>query len=160
VERVELPPMPESSDLDADAGAADDTAGLGALGGLASLSAPGATMGDNPTPASLFEQVAPSGGAGIESMVMGLVYPSLKPMLEASIRRVTVKVTWREGSRKRELEATQFLTRPEDGALATADQVGLGAAAAGGALLPPGATPASAATPTTPTTPTTPGRVR
>ena len=34
---------------------------------------------------------------GLAQMVMGFVYPQLKPMLEASIRKVTVKVTWHEG---------------------------------------------------------------
>ena len=38
---------------------------------------------------------------------------------------VTVKVTWKEGQRDRELEATQFLTRPQEGELATAEQIGL-----------------------------------
>ena len=56
---------------------------------------------------------------------MGLVYPGLKPMLEASIRRVTVTVKWREGQRDRDLEATQFLTRPQEGMLGTADMLGL-----------------------------------
>jgi hypothetical protein len=56
---------------------------------------------------------------------MGFVYPGLKPMLEASIRRVTVTVKWSEGKRPRELEVTQFLTRPQEGQLMTADQNGL-----------------------------------
>jgi len=56
---------------------------------------------------------------------MGFVYPSLKPMLEASIRRVTVKVSWREGERPKELEVTQFLTRPQEGQLGTAEMLGI-----------------------------------
>jgi general secretion pathway protein I len=61
------------------------------------------------------------GGAsmgGMQSIVpllMSLVYPSLKPMLEASIRRVTVTVKWREGSVARDLSATQFVTLPQQG---------------------------------------------
>jgi len=46
-------------------------------------------------------------------------------MLEASIRRVTVTVKWTEGQRPREFEVTQFLTRPQEGQLGTADQLGL-----------------------------------
>ena len=49
------------------------------------------------------EQLGSAGTSGMEGMVMGFVYPSLKPMLEASIRRVTVKVMWREGQRERDL---------------------------------------------------------
>jgi general secretion pathway protein I len=125
LERVELPPLPESSGMDGDAGTGDIPGG-GALDTLASLqTAPGAALGENPSLGSLAEQLAPSGGGGIEGIVMGFVYPSLKPMLEASIRRVTVKVTWKEGTRERELEATQFLTRPQEGELGTADQIGL-----------------------------------
>jgi hypothetical protein len=71
------------------------------------------------------EQLGSTGTSGMEGMVMGFVYPTLKPMLEASIRRVTVKVMWKEGQRDRELEATQFLTRPQEGELATAEQIGL-----------------------------------
>jgi general secretion pathway protein I len=73
------------------------------------------------------EQLGSTGSTGMEGMVMGFVYPSLKPMLEASIRRITVKVSWKEGTRPRDLEVTQFLTRPQEGMLGTADQVGLGA---------------------------------
>ena len=126
VERVELPPLPESSGTEGDAGAGD-TGSMGALDSLANLQATqGASLGDNPGLGSLAEQLMPSGsGGGIESMVMGFVYPSLKPMLEASIRRVTVKVKWKEGVRERELEATQFITRPQEGELATAEQLGL-----------------------------------
>jgi general secretion pathway protein I len=126
IERVELPPLPESSADGADAGAGEDDPGGGPLGALASISASqGASLGDKATPGSVMEQLGSTGTSGMEGMVMGFVYPSLKPMLEASIRRVTVKVTWKEGQRERELEATQFLTRPQEGELATADQIGL-----------------------------------
>jgi len=45
-------------------------------------------------------------------MVMGIVYPSMKPMYEASIRKVTVKVKWKEGALDRELELVQYVTNP------------------------------------------------
>jgi general secretion pathway protein I len=87
----------------------------------------GAALGGSATPGSVMEQLGSTGSTGMEGMVMGFVYPSLKPMLEASIRRITVKVSWKEGTRPRDLEVTQFLTRPQEGMLGTADQVGLGA---------------------------------
>lgn len=59
-----------------------------------------------------------SGGAdGMISMALSLVYPDLKPMLEASIRRVTVKVKWKEGQKERDLSAVQYVTNPLEGAL-------------------------------------------
>jgi general secretion pathway protein I len=48
---------------------------------------------------------------------MSLVYPTLKPMLEASIRRVTVTANWKEGSIDRDLSVAQFLTNPQQGGL-------------------------------------------
>jgi general secretion pathway protein I len=138
IERVELPPLPESSGAEGDAGAGD-IPGAGALDTLAALqTAPGAALGENANLGALAEQLSPSAGGGIEGIVMGFVYPTLKPMLEASIRRVTVKVTWKEGVRERELEATQFLTRPQEGELGTADQLGLSGGTPGSVL--PGGT--------------------
>jgi general secretion pathway protein I len=152
IERVELPPLPQPS-MDQDGGAPPAGSaglalggpgafgatpgstplgaapgGLGALGALAGLGAPGAGLapGGKADPASIMSQLGSgSGTSGMEGMVMGLVYPSLKPMLEASIRRVTVKVMWKEGLRPRDLQVTQFLTRPQEGMLGTSEQVGL-----------------------------------
>jgi general secretion pathway protein I len=54
-----------------------------------------------------------TGGVGaLAPLVMTFVYPRLKPMLEASIRKVTVKVSWREGIRDRDLSIVQYVTRP------------------------------------------------
>lgn len=147
IERVELPPLPENS-MDADGGA-PGPAGSASLSGPGDLNmatpgaAPGAggpfgalmgitatqgaSLGDKATPGSVMQQLGSTGTSGMEGMVMGFVYPSLKPMLEASIRRVTVKVMWKEGARARDMEVTQFLTRPQEGMLGTADMLGLGA---------------------------------
>jgi len=141
IERVELPPLPEPTGEDA---APAGSAGLNGPGDLAMNTPPGgpgaggpfgammgiaatqgASLGDKATPGSVMEQLGSTGSSGMEGMVMGFVYPSLKPMLEASIRRVTVTVKWREGQRDRDLEATQFLTRPQEGQLGTADMLGL-----------------------------------
>ena len=48
---------------------------------------------------------------------MGLVYPSLKPMLEASIRKIVVTVSWKDGVREQNLVVTQFVTDPRQGDL-------------------------------------------
>ena len=50
-------------------------------------------------------------------MVMGLVYPSLKPMLQASIRKLTVQVMWREGQFERDLSIIQYVTSPQQGGI-------------------------------------------
>ncbi len=56
------------------------------------------------------------GGAdGIFGMVMGIVYPQIKPMMEASIRRVTVQVKWKEGPNQREVTIVQYVTQPQRG---------------------------------------------
>lgn len=145
IERVELPPMPEASGEDGGVPGPAGSAGLAGPGGLNLATPPpgapgaagplgalmniqatqGASLGDKATPGSVMEQLGSTGTSGMEGMVMGMVYPTLKPMLEASIRRVTVKVKWNEGQRARELEVTQFLTRPQEGQLGTADMLGL-----------------------------------
>lgn len=136
IERVELPPLPEAAaDQDAGAPGGEDPGSMGPLGALASISSSqGASLGDKATPATVMEQLGSTGTSGMEGMVMGFVYPSLKPMLEASIRRVTVKVSWREGQRDRDLEVVQFLTRPQEGELGTSEQLGLDQLSANPAL--------------------------
>jgi general secretion pathway protein I len=58
------------------------------------------------------------GAEGLIGMVMGIVYPSMKPMYEASIRRVTVNVKWKEGPNAREMPMIQYLTNPQGGGFA------------------------------------------
>jgi general secretion pathway protein I len=57
------------------------------------------------------------GGGGLVGMALGLVYPTLKPMLEASIRKVKVAVIWSEGKKERRFEVIQYVTNPMEGAL-------------------------------------------
>ena len=59
-----------------------------------------------------------AGAAGLLGMVMGIVYPVMKPMYEASIRRVTVTVKWREGPNAREMALVQYITNPQMGGFA------------------------------------------
>jgi len=65
------------------------------------------------------------GTQGLLSMVMGFVYPFLKPMMEASIRKLTVVVRWKEGAKVKEFQLLQYVTNPTNG--------GLGGAASGSA---------------------------
>jgi general secretion pathway protein I len=69
----------------------------------------------------------PSMGAGaLAPMAMGMVYPQLKGMLEASIRKVTVQVLWKDGANERDLTVTQYLTNPQAGGLLSVDESGAG----------------------------------
>lgn len=80
----------------------------------------------------------PSMGAGaLAPLAMSMVYPQLKGMLEASIRKVTVQVVWMEGHVERNLSVTQYLTNPQQGGLLNVDD-SAGAAGASGAAAPPG----------------------
>jgi general secretion pathway protein I len=114
IQRVELPEATEMDQDAADGGV--DTAASEGVGPFAALSAlqksGGAGLGENPDIGALAEQLtAGSGESG------GLVYPSLKPMLEASIRKVTVDVKWKEGVTDRSLQITQYVTDPKQGEL-------------------------------------------
>lgn len=108
----------------ASGGGASGLGGLGPLGALAGL-------GANPT------SIAQAGDGGISALagalgggasggmgtaalaplVMTMVYPSVKPMLEASIRKLTVKISWKEGIRTRDYEIVQYVTNPVKGGL-------------------------------------------
>ena len=46
-------------------------------------------------------------------MVMGIVYPTLKPVLEASIRRITIVVHWNHGPNPQRFELVQYVTDPQ-----------------------------------------------
>ena len=68
-----------------------------------------------------------AGMSGLLSLVFTLVYPSLKPMLEAGIRRVTVTIHWQEGSHARDMMLQQYITNPSrSGLLAGLAEAGIG----------------------------------
>ena len=96
-----------------------------------------AALGEGSDLGTLAESLgsASTGTDGLVSMVMGFVYPSLKPMLEASIRKIVVTVAWKEGVRERTLVVTQFVTDPRQGELEPDAAAGL---MDGGLPLPPG----------------------
>lgn len=85
---------------------------------------------------SLQQSFGGAGGAsGLLSLVFSLVYPSLKPLLELAIRRVTVEIKWKEGSLDRNFILQQYITNPSRAGLLS----GLGEAGVvgdGGAATP------------------------
>lgn len=97
----------------------------GALGGqgsgfsgLDTLPAGSGSAGAPPPPPTDSPPANPMSATGaLAPLVMGLVYPSLKPMLEMSIRKLTVAVHWKEGSKDRDLTVQQFVTNPVAGGL-------------------------------------------
>jgi general secretion pathway protein I len=120
VERVELP-NPQNLDALGGDGGLGSSGGLGAIGALATLgqSGPGA-LGENPTTGDLANLLTESTGGGMQGMAgiaMGFVYPDLKPMLEASIRKLTIRVIWREGKNERDFSVQQYVTNPQQGGL-------------------------------------------
>jgi general secretion pathway protein I len=119
----------------------------GALGALADPS--------NLTPGggtAALSGVLAGGTSSLAPMVMGMVYPGLKPALEASIRKVTVIVYWREGVQRREVEVVQWLTNPLRGGLlavpppadSSVPELGAGGRGAGGST---GTAPGGGTTP-------------
>ncbi len=131
VEKVTLPNPPDNS-IDGGTSLAlssltSATAAPGASGGPPSLSGIAAGLGGagldldaglQGLGAGLLGQVGAGGSSGLGTqgllqMVMGIVYPSLKLMLEASIRRLTVTVKWREGPNAKELTFVQYVTNPQ-----------------------------------------------
>ena len=61
---------------------------------------------------SLQNSFGGAGAQGLLSMVFSLVYPSLKPLLESAIRRITVIIRWKEGAIARDFTLTQYVTNP------------------------------------------------
>jgi general secretion pathway protein I len=117
VEKVELPQPTSSASADAglDLGGAlgggpAGAGSAGAAGGLAGLDFDAGIQGIG---SQVSQQLGGQGAGGMLETVMGMVYPSLKSMMEASIRRVTVIVHWKAGLDQRELPLVQFVTNPQ-----------------------------------------------
>jgi general secretion pathway protein I len=143
-------PEPELGELDLDSTL--DGTSLGALGQLGEGSE-GSSATPPTTPSDLagmlggdLSEVASGGIGGVAALVMGLVYPDLKRLFEASTRRVTVIVRWREGSLDQDFELVQWLARPQlPPAEALAEGADGSAAAATGPHTPgPSTTPSPA----------------
>src|SRR6188768_3668574 len=119
IERVSLPELPLSGADGGLAPAGDGGLDLGPIGTLAGIGQPGGkTASGNGTTTDLAKTLANAPSpAGLAPMMMSMVYPTLKPMLEASIRKVSVTVSYKEGSFERELLVTQYVTNPQQGQL-------------------------------------------
>lgn len=135
VEKVVLPNPPQNTldggamSLSSLASASPSAAGSGGIGSALSQIAPG--LGGNAAGGpgldfdgglqglgqNLMAQVGGGAGGmgaqGLLTMVMGMVYPMLKPLYEASIRRLTVTVKWKEGPNAKELALVQYVTNPQ-----------------------------------------------
>jgi general secretion pathway protein I len=137
IERVLLPDPP-ATDSSADGGIGGGSSGaggggLGAFGALAGMAGSAGGLGDGGI-AGVSEMLAAGtgpngqGGAmGIAGMALTMVYPTLRPLLEASIRRVTVDVVWNEGPNERTMKIVQFVTSAQRGL----PPIGLGTGDAG-----------------------------
>jgi general secretion pathway protein I len=148
---VMLPDFNAARGADAGAGdgdgAEDPTAGLSldnlteAKEDLSKGDTQGATSNIQEMMSSGIGAGGPSMGAGaLAPLAMGMIYPQLKAMLEASIRKVTVRVVWSEGSVEREVSVTQYITSPQQGGFMAEEESseisGAGAGGQGG-LTPP-----------------------
>lgn len=102
----------------------------GALGGLGGAGAPSAGQGAMGAGGSAPDM------RGAQAAILAGIYPSLKPMLEGAIRRVTVRVSWHEGSREHGFDLVQYVTNPgqtlQSGETMQGIPAGQGAAGPGG----------------------------
>lgn len=115
----------------------------GALSQLAT--AMGAMSGG---PGSAGSGLASSGAPNLQAMATELlsgIYPTIKPVLEGAIRKVTVHVSWHEGTREYGFDLVQYVTNPGQTLAhgATMDAIdralgGNGTPPSGGNVPPPG----------------------
>jgi general secretion pathway protein I len=152
--RVERVLLPQATSLAGDAGLSSVLGGglgldAGSIGSIASgmstsLASPIGSMMSNPLGGAgldldgglqnmgqvLGQSFGGGGGMGVQgllTLVFSLVYPSLKPLLELAIRRVTVVVKWKEGKNDRDFTLMQYITNPsQSGLLAGLADAGLG----------------------------------
>ena len=122
VEKVQLPNPPENSLGDGGFMASPAGSNLAGLAGLPGANPAGSSAALNldmdgglaNIGGAIQGQLGAVGGQnGLLNMVMGIVYPSLKPLMENSIRRLTVSVKWKEGSSPKEFAIVQYVTNPQ-----------------------------------------------
>ena len=112
IDTIVLPDPPTSS-MDLDGGAAK-LLGMTGDGGLPSA-ALDFDSGLSSMATMLGTQSGGGGAAGLVDMAMGIVYPMMKPMMEASIRKLTVTVKWKEGRIPTDFLLCQYITNPQSG---------------------------------------------
>ena len=119
IERVVLPNPGSLVSADGGMGAMNTLAA--AAGGLDGGVPPLGAINDGGLQAigqSAAGQYGQEGAGGLVSMAFSLLYPSLKPVLEYAIRRISVTVKWREGINDKTFSLVQFITNPERTGLA------------------------------------------
>jgi general secretion pathway protein I len=123
---IVLPDLSQAGSADAGAGTDPTSDSLGAIGEASDSLSSGDTAGAIGGLADMAGGAStggPSMGASaLAPMAMGLIYPQLKGMLEASIRKVTVRVIWSEGPLERDVTVTQYITNPQQGGLLSVDE--------------------------------------
>ncbi len=118
IEKVVLPDPPSSSggDAGASSGSASPLSSGSPLTQLMSgQGLPGMDAGLSGISSAISPETAGQGTAGLLSFVLGMVYPSLKVLMESSIRRLTITVKWTEGKREKDFTLVQFVTNPQRG---------------------------------------------
>jgi general secretion pathway protein I len=120
IEAVKLPELPFDDAGLGGGGLGDGGLDFGALGTFTSLGKPGGAspLGSSKSPSGLAQTLgsAPS-PMSLMPMMMSMVYPTLKPMLEASIRKLTVTVEWQGGGKGKSLDVVEYVTNPMQGGL-------------------------------------------
>jgi general secretion pathway protein I len=149
--KVERVTLPQATALGGDAGAGSlFGSGLGLSGGSGGASGSGALGGGLPGAlggmlsnpmggaqldfdaglqnigSSLQNSFGGAGAQGLLTMVFSIVYPSLKPLLESAIRRVTIIIRWKEGAVARDFTLTQYITNPSRAGLLAGIDAGTG----------------------------------
>jgi len=106
---------------------------------LADANASALSSGATPAPAASGQPGAPTdpaagdggGMGGLASMAMSFVYPNLKLLFEASTRRITATVTFREGKKDYSIDVVEWFSVPQLNLTPTSDAVTDSAPAAG-----------------------------
>jgi hypothetical protein len=82
--------------------------------------------------------------SGMTQQLMAGIYPTIQPLLEGAIRRLSVRVSWREGTHRFHVDVDEYVTNPGQ-TMATGDQMNSMERALGGGT--PGAGTAGSGTP-------------
>lgn len=100
----------------------------------------------------------------MSSMVMGMAFPMMKPVIEEGVRRASVSVKWKEGEKEQTFEVVQFLVSEAQIIVEEQDENNPNAQTGTGTTTPTTGTTTTTTTTTTTatpvTTPSTPSRSR
>lgn len=106
---------------------------------LADANSSALATGATPAPAASGQPGAPGdpaagdggGMGGLASIAMSFVYPNLKLLFEASTRRITATITFREGKKEYSIDVVEWFSVPQLNLTASSDSVTHSAPAAG-----------------------------